>query len=410
MNTAAGLSGSSRWRRSLLVLLMLSSAPSLALVFTGISALLPSIAAHFGGGPGGALASQMVMTAPSIGMIIGGGIAGWLIDRFGLCRLFAVGFSGYAVAGSAGFYLSDPILLVVSRGMLGVCAASIGTAVATLVGIALEGRARDRLLGFQAGLGSILSWASILGSGYAAEQWGWRAPFGFYLIAIPLLCVALLVVPGKLGKASKPVERLDRPGAGALMAMLPFYLMVIPLYAVAFLCVSQSPFLLAADGFSDPRQIAWVVSLGSLASGLAVFYGVVRTRIGARFTFTLILSLMAIGAIIAGLSHRPWGVAIGCAVMGAGSGMMTPFLIASVLRMASEAVRGRAVGAFYVALFLGEFCNPLMVYPLTSLFGLHGAFVAIGITLLASAIVSLWWTSRKNLASAIGRSAEAGAT
>ena len=61
--------------------------PELAtgLLFCAVAPVLPALAAHFGGGDGGAFSAQMVMAVSTLGIIAGASPAGWLVEyRVGL--------------------------------------------------------------------------------------------------------------------------------------------------------------------------------------------------------------------------------------------------------------------------------------------------------------------------------------
>jgi MFS family permease len=67
-------------------------------------------------------------------------------------------------------------------------------------------------------------------------------------------------------------------------------------------------------------------------------------------------------------------------------GLFIPQLWARAAELAPEAVRPRALGFLNSAMFFGGFCNPFVFGPLHSLFGVAGAFVALGAMVAAGAV------------------------
>ena len=89
-------------RERLLVAVLLSAAPCMALMFVLVAPVLSSLAAHFGHGTTGALIAQMIMTLPGIGVILGGPITGWLVERAGTRRTLFASLIAYTLAGLGG--------------------------------------------------------------------------------------------------------------------------------------------------------------------------------------------------------------------------------------------------------------------------------------------------------------------
>src|SRR3954467_2577749 len=102
--------------------IVLCSSPLLTIVFTAIPPVLSAIAQHFGGGQSGAFAAQLVMTLPTIGIILGGGPAGWLVERFGPRKVLLGAYAAFALCGTAPLYLDSLRLLLATRLLLGLIA------------------------------------------------------------------------------------------------------------------------------------------------------------------------------------------------------------------------------------------------------------------------------------------------
>jgi MFS family permease len=86
------------------------------------------------------------------------------------------------------------------------------------------------------------------------------------------------------------------------------------------------------------------------------------------------------------LTSDPIVIAIGAAFNGAGGGMANPYFAAILIERAPVEARGRAIGLLYTTQFFGEFMNPFVVTPLAGLLGIHGAFFAVSVLLVAGGL------------------------
>jgi MFS family permease len=362
-------------REKATIALVLLSPLLSGLIFTALPPVLALIAVHFGGGARGNLLAQLTMTVPSVGLIIGGTLAGWFIQKAGLRPVMIFSLIAYAGVGSAGLVADSGAALLASRLLLGLISACIMTSSATLAGQAFDADSRARLLGYANACASAAGVFSTLGAGAIAEAWGWRAPFALYLASLVILVVSFAAVMD-----GAPPRQEARPSiARDLIALWPFYTLAMCLFIVAIAVVTQVSFVLAGDGFVQPSLQSWVIGANSLMSAFgSAVYGATQRRLGMRGTFGIIGTLMCAGLILIGWSHSPGIIAVGCGLSGAGSGLLTPHLLSVILQRAPAPARPSAVGLLYTAMFLGDAANPLVMAPLAAAFGLHGALAVIG--------------------------------
>lgn len=374
------------WRRVLLMAVLVSSAPCMALLFTALGPVLPGLAGHFNQGRDGALVAQLVMTMPSIGIIIGGPVTGWLVERWGRRQTLFGALTLYSIAGCAGFLLPDANLLLASRLVLGLCAAGIATSTLALIGDYFDNESRGRILGYQNAGGAAFGLLSLLLAGAIGESQGWRAPFGMYGFGLLVLLAAACALPK--GKSSvAPAAAVQAEAGGSILSLWPVYLLIVVVYLAVFMNAVQLTFLLAFDGVTSPQVMSWVMASGSLATiaGSSSF-GWLHARLGGRRTFLGCLVLLAAGYGIIGATHTIAWTMAGGVLAGAGGGCIGPYLANLLLERAAPAVRGRAAGFMYSAVFLGDFVNPLVITPLRTGWGIHQAFLAVAAALALGAV------------------------
>jgi len=349
------------------------------LLLSAISPVLSTIAAHFGGGGGAALMAQSIITFSGVGIMVGGPLAGWLGDRIGLPRLLFLALAVYGVTGSAGLYLDDKAALLASRLVQGMASAGIAASTFAMIGNRFDGATRARLLGYQGSFVAAAGSATLLIAGAVAKAGGWRTPFSLYLLAFALLAVALAATYRTGAEPAALAAAGPRRSSRALLAMWPTYLMIVPLYVGAYMFFLQLSFVLAGDGVTSPviqSRVMTAITVMNFVGGL--FYGRILERIGPKWMFVLILAAMAVSNLMVGFSQGIWATVVACGLAGLGGGSLVPYITNLVLGQAPADMRGRAVGFQYMAMYLGDFMNPLIVTPMRLAIGKHQAFAVIG--------------------------------
>lgn len=371
-----------------LVALMCGSATT-ALVLVVLIPVLPMLASSFGGGAKGAALSQAVMTAPALGLIVGGLISAAAIKAVGAQRLLFAGLLIYGVFGSAGLWLDGATPLLASRFVLGIAASFVGISATALIAALYPPEPRARLLGFKGALGSAGGIVGVLIGGELGSIGGWRLPFAVYLVAFLLLALALL---GRHTRDAVPSNAAAQTGQG-LQSLWPFYLMIVAFGVVLMMTNTQLSFLLAEIGVTEPSavgRVAVMASVGAMVGGLS--YGATRKRLSSMACFVLVFALWTIGLATLGFA-RSAGMAItGCLITGTAAGLFLPHMVTTLAAAAAEGVRDRAIAMFYSAIFLGDFLNPLVVEPMSVLLTRHGAFRAVAVFTFGAMIIA--WLRR----------------
>lgn len=388
------MQSSGRLQQVLMWALFLSSAPLVAIIFTAMAPVLPNAAAAFGGGERGAFFAEGLLTAPSIGLMLGGPIMGLMVERFGPHRVLPTALLLYAVSGTMGLYVTDPWPLLVARGVQGFAAAGFPTSILVLISRHFDETGRARIVGLQGAVGSTTSIILGIVGGTIASNGGWQAPFALYGLSLIMLVVAAVVLKhlprvAAVAVADRRPWREDLRDIGKLSHI---YALKLVFFAAIYLTSLQVPFLLEANGVIDPAQRAWILASTAVTSAIfAGCYGWIEPRLGRGKIFFLLWLLFAVGLFVLGVSQTALTTTIGCAIIGVAEGIASPFLVVWLLASAPERVRGRAIGLNSTALFLGQVLIPFAFAPLRQSFGIHGAFIATGVPMLIAALFTAIW-------------------
>ncbi len=104
--------------------------------------------------------------------------------------------------------------------------------------------------------------------------------------------------------------------------------------------------------------------------------------------------MMAAGYVLIWLSPSWRWVFAGLSVYGLGLGLQMPPLASWLQQLAPPAARGKVMGGFTTALFLGQFVSPFVHGPSARLFGYGGSYLVAAGLAAATVILLLAWKNR----------------
>jgi MFS family permease len=355
-----------------------------------VAPALPRIAAAFSGAPNAELLSKLVLTAPAIAIAVCAPFAGVLVDRFGRLGLLRGSLVLYGLAGAAGYVLHDLYAILASRAALGVAVAGTMTSVTALVGDYYAGEARTRYAGLQSLAMSLGAVVCVGAAGLLADI-GWRLVFLLYLTGWAVLVPVMLYLDEPRGAADAPAAPGPPAAALRLGPIAAAYGITFFAVAMFYMIPVQMPFLLRTIGVESSTAAGIVVAAASLTAAIgSAWFARLRRSNSVLAVYAWAFGVMAAGYALAGLAGSYAGVLAGAAVAGIGVGLFFPNSNLWVLALAPPALRGRLAGGLTSAIFLAQFCSPLLVHPLVAATSLAGAFtIAAAVMGLAAAVLAL---------------------
>ncbi|WP_083885601.1 MFS transporter [Nocardia thailandica] len=338
-------------------------------------------------------AAGFIITAHGFAIAVVSPFVGRAIDRWGVRIPLATGLLLYGLAGGAGVVISSFPLLIASRLLLGVGAATVfsGTTVAMLA--MATGTRRDQLMGWRttATTAGGLFWPLLAG---ALGALSWHATFAIYLVGIPLGIATLLVIPkhpaapdsqatAKAGSAVDLVRRYPK--------LLAWYGLMITTGLMMYSLAVFLPQRLAQLGIAAPIFVSLFMVVQAVASiGVGLGYARIRARLG----FAVLLRTTAccwIGAfLVLGLVAHPAPVFAASALFGIGNGLLLPVITVLIGETPPAARRGQATSLSGTAMFTGQFGSPLVFGPLMAATSITTGYLlaaALAATVLAGLIL-----------------------
>lgn len=380
----------SPWRGITLILVGLM--PVLALA--GLVPDLPQLFRQFATEPRRELLVPMIITVPSLCVALFSGIAGVVADRWGRRQLLLGALLAFTVLGTMPLFFSSLKAIVASRVVVGIAEAAILTCGNALLGDYYDERERRKWLGYQNMFGALFGSATILAGGVLAS-WHWHKPFLLYLFGLVVFVLAWMHCP----EPRRAPAGANAPAPGAAFPWRTAALVctiTLALSLIYYVQAVQHGRIFGDLGIDSPARISVYVTIASM--GTIVGGYLFKRYTGASMQALLAFSLLAYGCAYLGVAWAPnANVGLPLDALGqVGGGILLPTLIAWSLGKYSFEQRGRGMGLWGGAFFLGAFISP----PALSLVGMFtsGFLASVGLVgglcLLLSA--ALFWQSQRH--------------
>jgi MFS family permease len=354
-----------------------------------IAPSLPAMSQVF---PGAGVLVRLALTVTSLAIAISAPLSGIFADRLGRKPLLVGGLALYAVAGTAGYFVADLSLLLVTRALLGIAVGGIMTGVSALITDWFDGPRRASFLGLQQAFASLGGVVFLPLAGVLAAV-DWKLPFWLYACSALILPFALLTL-GDTPRAGKATT-----GSGESTHALRIngvYLLALIVTLAFYMAPTQLPFLMAEFGVGP--AVTGIVVAGSTVTGVvgALAFPVLRRRLTPTAITTASVALLGLGWLVIGTAGNLVLVVAGLLVGGVGVGLVVPNLNLRLAELAHPDRRGRVLSGLVTGIFLGQFLSPLAAQPLVQTIGIAVAFTYSGVAMAAGAALAALIVPQRN--------------
>ena len=369
-----------------LVIIVIGLLPMMAIVT--LMPIVPALVQHFKDVPGIQTWAPLVLSAPGLCVALFSPFAGALTDRIGRRRLLLVFATLYGLGGILPFFLDSFEALFAGRLLLGVGEAFILTVGNTLLGDYFQKEERAKWLMWQSLIGPAAGVFLISSSG-RLSMIQWNLPFLIYGLALLMAAFAFFTAfePDRSGEAQP-----DEPGTATMMAfpsgvMVRIAVSTFLLSALYFVYTLQFSLALDEMGVKKGSELGNLTALASLGVPVGALLFKFIAKRGNAFQFSVVFSLLGLGMVGIGLNLGLVPAIASAFVQQLGAGMVIPVLISWSLRELPERFRGRGMGWWCSAFFLGQFVSPFFVTLLRGWTGsLLTTFLVCGLLCLAVAL------------------------
>lgn len=338
----------------------------------------------------------LIITTHGALIVLVSPFAGMLIDRVGPRRPFVAGLLLYAVGGGAGLGIDSFWPLLASRAVLGVGVAFVYTGITVLIYQLYEGQRMDRALGLRSSANSVgaVVWPLV---GGALGTLSWQAPFGVYLIALPLGLLAILAIPETGGRESgvddEPTDSETGLASVATVfrrrpTLLAVYLLYFGANALLYSIVVFYPQLLEGVGVTSSFGISLYLAANGLAGGVsAALYDRLIARTSRFVLVVAALVLWAVSFAGATLVGSPLAAVPSVVGFGLGLGLVFPSAFGWIEALAPVDRQGQFSSYLAPAGYTGQFVSPVVFGPLVPTFGVRGVFGAAAVVAAGSLLL-----------------------
>jgi MFS family permease len=364
----------------LTALLIFTQIPNV-LAYTIALPLLAGMAHELAHDPGSAYLAKLVSGILGPAMTVGALLGGWLASKYDR-RPLIIGIGViYLLAAIAPAFLSSLGLIVATRFAVGLASCALYTIGTTMVGDYLPEEKRAGTLGMLSALNMVTSVASLPVAGWIGTG-GWRLPFLLYLMATP---VVLLALPSSLPIPVRTATQVGGRATGGIFGGAPFGLLFLALAVGIILAVPgiYISFHLATFGLGKTSTVGMLMMINSaIAAGTSAMFGRIW-RASPKLLFCLAFSTMGVGLVLLALASGYALVVPAMVLMGTGMGLMAPCVMAKVVDTIGEENRGKVVGIAMGITSIAPLLAVTAFEPLLPMIGTLGLMLGIGVFSLA---------------------------
>lgn len=248
---------------------LLMTASLAVMAAAAISPALPGLAARFASHPDAAFLTRLLVPAPALAIVLFASMAGWIADRFGRRWPMLIGLALFSLAGSAGLYLPDLNLILVSRFVLGIGMALIMTAETALVGDYFTGPRRSVFTGWQI---AATNFGGFLFIALASWFAGFSPRLAFAVYLLPALYIPYVwyaIKPSSVVSQAASLPAGEARPERALWQVLVLGIALLTLLSVMgfFVMPTQFPFFAAGLGYEAASTTGLALGALTLVGG-----------------------------------------------------------------------------------------------------------------------------------------------
>lgn len=340
--------------------------------------IVPQLLAQFAGTPNSQyLVMGGILTLPALCIALFSPLAGWVADKVGRRQLLITSMILYAFVGASPCLLNSLPAIIASRAGVGLCEAIIVTTSTTMIGDYFQDAERERWLAAQTAVASLSSLILIALGGILGGMFGWRGPFGLYLIALPLAVAVWRLTwepvatrnGESVSNAAAPMpnpevhrtQRTPGPTPFPLVRVLGICAVTVIASLMFYTLPTQCGLLLARLGVEDAPTLGFLTVLACLGVPIGTILFRKAARLPVVTQLLIELMLMGIGFFFMGRAEHWSGFIVAGFINQVGCGMILPTLLTWATRGLPYAVRGRGTGMWQAAFSFGQFLSGIAV-------------------------------------------------
>jgi len=223
-------------------------------------------------------------------------------------------------------------------------------------------------------------------SGYLSVH-GWQYPFLVYGIAFVFAIAAWVFIFEPQNKMS--IAQRESHGKVPLSLIAKLCISTLIASTIYFVYTLQFSLALSAIGIKDRTELGNISAVASIAVPVGALLFKLVSKWPIRLQLLIISIFIGVGLTGIGFSHDKITITVFAFTQQLGCGMLIPVLIAWGLNILPPEFRGRGMGFWSSAFFLGQFISPLVVTGVKTMAGsLLNVFVFFGILCIVLGLIN----------------------
>ncbi len=302
-----------------------------------------------------------LITLPSLGVVVFAPLVGKWLNRWGTFKLLILGLIPYGILGVAGAYITNDVLLIVDRFLLGGATVVVQVSVTAFIAELFTGETRMKMIAWQ-GMSIEFGGVVFLALGGILSEIHWQFPFYIYLVALACLLLVIKTLPknsdGLLQEEVKDSSKKEDKAKiniifyASLLSMMLFFVgfVTLPLYLPESFSFTESQ-----TGYYMAFISVMAIVTASQMPKMVKFLGDGKTVTFGFVFFTLSFLVLS--------STGNQGLLILAAVfMGIGFGFTIPLLNHMMIETSTLKNQGKNLGLFSMGVFGGQFLSTFIQY------------------------------------------------
>jgi MFS family permease len=154
------------------------------------------------------------------------------------------------------------------------------------------------------------------------------------------------------------------------------YSLILLVQIIFYVIPIQLPFYFQNLSGASASQSGIAISIMAFVYAIAsMSFGRVAKRLDRISVLVVAMALISLGYGFMAMASGLALIYVGLVTAAVGIGLMVPNLYAWLASEAPSAIRGRVLGGFTTAIFLGQFLSPLLSQPVTDAYDVRAVFV-----------------------------------
>jgi MFS family permease len=311
---------------------------------------------------------QMVVTVPSLLIMVSTLVCGVLSRSIGKKRLVIIGMLLFGIGGITPAFYGGIAFILIMRGVFGVGVGFLLPLSQALVADYFEGRDRDVFMGYSSSNAAIFGIVFTLLGGFLCDIY-WRYTFYAHLLVVP----AFLIVLAKMPEPPKQRVAESLKPAGLTMRSWVFISAYFVYNIVMFCFITDLAFVISADKVGNAGTAGVVMTFSSVGG---IFAGIILgwvTKVFRNYALVFALMFLAVGSILLLFVQSAPMFMLAYAFWGLGFGTFNPLIILEVMGSVAKSATAFALAVLTSAMGIGQFISPMFYSLIRNLFGFEGS-------------------------------------